>query len=78
MMKIMEWAKHKRVTLAALTHMAIQTTRRFRTASAADIPSLAAIRLAVRENMLRSTITQKMYRDALTTHGQGWVCEIGE
>lgn len=58
--------------------MTIQVTRRFRTASAEDIPSLAAIRRAVHENLLRSTITQKMYRDALTTHGQGWVCEVGE
>ena len=57
-------------------HMATAVTRRFRTARADDIPRLATIRLAVRENILRSTITQKMYRDALTTHGQGWVCEV--
>lgn len=54
----------------------MQSKKCFRTARAEDIPGLAAIRRAVRENLLRSTITQEMYRDALTTLGHGWVCEV--
>ncbi|WP_426106566.1 GNAT family N-acetyltransferase [Massilia sp. TSP1-1-2] len=49
----------------------------FRTASAADIPAMSAIRLAVTENRLSdpSRITPAMYHDYLDRLGKSWVCE---
>ncbi|SFG00919.1 Ribosomal protein S18 acetylase RimI [Duganella sp. CF458] len=52
-------------------------TFEFRRATAADIPAMSAIRLAVRENALANParITQQMYEDYLERLGRGWVCE---
>jgi GNAT superfamily N-acetyltransferase len=49
----------------------------FRPATLADIPAMAAIRLAVRENRLNNParITTQMYVDYLERLGRGWVCE---
>jgi GNAT superfamily N-acetyltransferase len=49
----------------------------FRLATDADIPAMAAIRLAVTENRLRDPgrITVAMYRDYLDGVGRSWVCE---
>lgn len=49
----------------------------FRPAVMADIPAMAAIRLAVRENALTNParITTQMYEDYLQRLGRGWVCE---
>ena len=50
----------------------------FRRATAADIPAMSRIRLAVRENVLSdpARITEAMYRDYLDALGRGWVAEI--
>lgn len=52
-------------------------TLEFRRATANDIPSMSAIRLGVRENVLSdpARITQQMYEDYLDRLGRGWVCE---
>jgi ribosomal protein S18 acetylase RimI-like enzyme len=52
-------------------------TLEFRRATAADIPAMSAIRLAVRENALSDPgrITRQMYEDYLDRLGRGWVCE---
>lgn len=51
-------------------------TLEFRRATAADIPAMTAIRLAVRENVLSNPgrVTQQMYEDYLDRLGRGWVC----
>jgi GNAT superfamily N-acetyltransferase len=48
-----------------------------RRATAADIPAMSRIRLAVRENALSNParITEAMYRDYLDERGRGWVAE---
>ncbi len=48
-----------------------------RLATAADIPAMSAIRLAVRENRLSdpTRITRKMYEDYLDRLGRSWVAE---
>jgi GNAT superfamily N-acetyltransferase len=48
-----------------------------RRATAADIPAMSRIRLAVKENALSNParITEAMYRDYLDTLGRGWVAE---
>jgi GNAT superfamily N-acetyltransferase len=62
-------------------HFAIPMTAaaplEFRRATAADIPAMSAIRLAVRENVLSNPgrITQQMYEDYMERLGRGWVCE---
>jgi GNAT superfamily N-acetyltransferase len=50
----------------------------FRQAAPADIPAMAAIRLAVTENVLSDPgrITHAMYEDYLDATGRGWVAEI--
>ena len=50
----------------------------FRQATAADIPAMSAIRLAVTENVLSdpSRVTLAMYQDYLEAVGRGWVAEI--
>lgn len=50
-----------------------------RRATLADIPAMARIRLAVRENTLSdpARITGQMYRDHLDALGRGWVAELG-
>jgi ribosomal protein S18 acetylase RimI-like enzyme len=52
-------------------------TLEFRRATAADIPAMRAIRLAVRENVLSNPgrVTQQMYEDYLERLGRGWVCQ---
>ena len=54
------------------------TALRFRRATAADIPAMSRIRLAVRENALSNParITEQMYRDYLDALGRGWVAEL--
>lgn len=49
----------------------------FRTATRADIPAMAQIRLAVKENALSNParITPQMYEDYLELLGRGWICE---
>jgi GNAT superfamily N-acetyltransferase len=49
----------------------------FRRATAADIPAMSRIRLAVRENVLSNParITEAMYVDYLEARGRGWVAE---
>jgi len=49
-----------------------------RRATAADIPAMSRIRLAVRENTLSDPgrITEEMYRDYLDALGRGWVAEL--
>lgn len=48
-----------------------------RQASRADIPALHRIRMAVRENVLVSTvITEADYIDALERTGRGWLIEL--
>jgi len=49
-----------------------------RRATAADIPAMSRIRLAVRENALSdpARITEAMYRDYLDAQGRGWVAEL--
>lgn len=43
-----------------------------------DIPAMHAIRLSVRENVLRSAdVTEAAYVAAITTNGKGWVVEEG-
>lgn len=51
---------------------------KFREATVADIPTMAAIRLMVTENTLTDPgrITRGLYHENLTTAGKGWVCEI--
>ena len=48
-----------------------------RRATAADIPAMSRIRLAVKENALSNParITEAMYRDYLDALGRGWVAE---
>lgn len=55
------------------------TALSLRDATAADIPAMAAIRLAVTENALSNParITTQMYLDYLDALGHGWVCEQG-
>ncbi|MBX0292105.1 GNAT family N-acetyltransferase [Hymenobacter sp. HSC-4F20] len=49
----------------------------YRTAVPEDIPRLAEVRLAVRENVLRNPalVTGAHYLDYLTRRGRGWVAE---
>ena len=49
----------------------------FRPATAADIPAMSVIRLAVKENTLSNPgrITTQMYLDHLAGLGRSWVCE---
>jgi|SRR3990172_11426229 len=48
-----------------------------RQAVAADIPRMHRVRLAVKENLLVSTvITEADYKPAIEKTGQGWVVEI--
>lgn len=58
---------------------AAMNTLHFRDATAADIPAMSTIRLAVTENALSNParITPQMYLDYLDTLGHGWVCEQG-
>jgi GNAT superfamily N-acetyltransferase len=50
-----------------------------RQAQRADIPAMHRIRMAVRENILVSTvITPEDYVDALERTGRGWLVEVGE
>ncbi|MGO4379202.1 GNAT family N-acetyltransferase [Pseudoduganella sp. RAF53_2] len=51
---------------------------RYRQANADDIPAMSAIRLMVRENVLRNpaAITPQMYLDYLSKLGRGWVGEL--
>jgi GNAT superfamily N-acetyltransferase len=55
----------------------MKNSLQFRAADRADIPAMAAIRLAVRENALSNParITTQMYEDYLQRLGRGWVCE---
>lgn len=55
----------------------IKSELQFRVAVKADIPAMAAIRLAVRENVLNNParVTTQMYEDYLELLGRGWVCE---
>ncbi|WP_317204905.1 GNAT family N-acetyltransferase [Janthinobacterium sp.] len=48
-------------------------------ATPADIPAMAALRLAVRENVLSDPgrVTLQMYADCLERLGRGWVCKRG-
>ena len=46
-----------------------------RQATRDDIPAMHRVRLAVRENVLTSTITAADYVDALEVSGRGWVVE---
>lgn len=48
-------------------------------ATPADIPAMAALRLAVRENVLSDPgrVTLQMYADYLGPLGRGWVCKRG-
>ncbi|WP_307730920.1 GNAT family N-acetyltransferase [Pseudoduganella chitinolytica] len=50
----------------------------YRRATAADIPAMSAIRLAVTENVLSdpSRVTLAMYEDYLDRAGRGWVAEL--
>jgi GNAT superfamily N-acetyltransferase len=50
----------------------------YRQATAADIPAMSAIRLAVTENVLSdpSRVTLAMYEDYLERSGHGWVAEL--
>ncbi|WP_306397537.1 GNAT family N-acetyltransferase [Telluria beijingensis] len=50
----------------------------FRRATAADIPAMSRIRLAVTEYRLRdpSRVTRQMYEDFLERDGRGWVAQI--
>lgn len=50
----------------------------YRQANVGDIPAMSAIRLKVRENVLRtpSAITPQMYEDYLDKLGRGWVGEV--
>ncbi|MEN9865052.1 MAG: hypothetical protein RL748_642 [Pseudomonadota bacterium] len=50
----------------------------YRTATAADIPAMSVIRLAVQENKLSNParITQQDYQDHLAEKGQSWVAEL--
>lgn len=50
----------------------------YRRATAADIPAMSAIRLAVTENVLSdpSRVTLAMYEDYLERAGRGWVAEL--
>jgi len=52
----------------------------FRRATAADIPAMSRIRLAVTENRLRdpARVTRQMYEDFLERDGRGWVAQIDE
>jgi GNAT superfamily N-acetyltransferase/HKD family nuclease len=51
---------------------------RFRVAELADIPTLMAIRNAVRENRLRTLVLSHAdYAEALTVDGRAWVAEEG-
>ncbi|MES2047338.1 MAG: GNAT family N-acetyltransferase [Pseudomonadota bacterium] len=49
----------------------------YRQANIQDIPSMSAIRLAVKENVLSNParVTHQMYLDYLELIGRGWVCE---
>ncbi|WP_341503216.1 GNAT family N-acetyltransferase [Gallaecimonas sp. GXIMD4217] len=51
----------------------------YRQATAADIPQMSAIRLAVTENVLSdpAKVTTLMYEDYLERLGRGWVAEEG-
>jgi GNAT superfamily N-acetyltransferase len=57
--------------------MMTKSKLQFRAAVKADIPAMAAIRLAVRENVLSNParVTTQMYEDYLALLGRGWVCE---
>lgn len=50
---------------------------RYRLALSADIPALAEVRFAVRENVLRNRalVTEADYQEYLTRRGRGWVAE---
>ena len=49
-----------------------------RQAHAADVPAMHRVRLAVRENPLRSAIvTEADYAPYLERHGRGWLIEAG-
>ena len=50
----------------------------FRRATAADIPDMSRIRLAVNENRLRDPgrITRQMYEDFLERDGCGWIAQV--
>lgn len=49
-----------------------------REATPNDIPTLARLRLSVRENVLSNPdlITQADYAEFLFKRGKGWVCEV--
>ena len=49
----------------------------FREAQVTDIPQLAKLRLAVKENALSNPalVTDKDYETYLTVRGKGWLCE---
>lgn len=51
----------------------------FREATIEDIKALHEVRMAVKENVLSNPllVTDADYRNFLTTHGKGWLCEIG-
>ncbi|RSK42529.1 GNAT family N-acetyltransferase [Hymenobacter perfusus] len=50
----------------------------YRVAHPADIPALAEVRFAVRENVLRNRalVTEADYLAYLTQRGQGWLAEV--
>lgn len=50
----------------------------FRRATAADIPDMSRIRLAINENRLRDPgrVTPRMYEDFLERDGRGWIAQV--
>lgn len=50
--------------------------KRMREASFDDIPDMLRIRLAAKENILRTTLTEKNIYDAMRTHCKAWVAEV--
>lgn len=56
----------------------LHSAPQYRRATAADIPAMSAIRLAVTENVLSdpSRVTLAMYEDYLDRAGRGWVAEL--
>lgn len=59
-----------------MTDLLQKKSMKIREAKVIDIPKLHLIRASVKENILKSKISETDYINFLTKNGKGWVCEV--